>query len=145
MNFPFQIQLHVIRINRNILECKWKFRLDQVFQDLGINRNILECKLFFPPYMQGRSFVLIETYWNVNASAQSDLWSQSRVLIETYWNVNSNVRTVQSAVPSINRNILECKFCIRMGKGTGRNRINRNILECKCWSGRSIVYPGTWY
>ena len=32
--------------------------------------------------------VLIETYWNVNASNTFTLSDTTKVLIETYWNVN---------------------------------------------------------
>ena len=35
-----------------------------------------------------KSFVLIETYWNVNASEQTEYEIPDSVLIETYWNVN---------------------------------------------------------
>ena len=78
----------VIRINRNILECKLNsFQCDQQSRD-GINKNILECKSFaslsrivcvicinrnileckFFLLLGGMLIlgVLIETYWNVN-------------------------------------------------------------------------------
>ena len=55
---------------------------------MRINRNILECKFLCSLCHQVKRLVLIETYWNVNSIFY---WSgrQSRgVLIETYWNVN---------------------------------------------------------
>ena len=54
---------------------------------LSINRNILECKLYFYGDIVSATWVLIETYWNVNPEGQ-------------------DYRTVSG---SINRNILECK------------------------------------
>ena len=55
------------------------------------------------------------------------------VLIETYWNVNSLSKgDVQDTGKGINRNILECKFCSKIGSRFSLFCINRNILECKC-------------
>ena len=55
--------------------------------------------------------VLIETYWNVNASAEGDGSASAAVLIETYWNVNETLsRAFSPALFSLNRNILECKY-----------------------------------
>ena len=34
----------VVRINRNILECKYDFRIVSFLRLSRINRNILECK-----------------------------------------------------------------------------------------------------
>ena len=75
------------------------------------------------------------------------------VLIETYWNVNRSPAAEEVRLPSINRNILECKFRnvvrkvgrffvlietywnvnVDFHRGTTHSRsgINRNILECK--------------
>ena len=33
------------RINRNIVECKFSYSLDDTGANKGINRNIVECKL----------------------------------------------------------------------------------------------------
>ena len=76
---------------------------------LSINRNILECKLYFYGDIVSATWVLIETYWNVNPEGQ-------------------DYRTVSG---SINRNILECKSMHWWSGSTDKVSINRNILECK--------------
>ena len=63
--------------------------------------------------MVQRSGVLIETYWNVNKDVVDAMQKTRQVLIETYWNVNLDVLTLVYAPRSINRNILECKFCVQ--------------------------------
>ena len=39
--------------------------------------------------LPGDTFVLIETYWNVNDGSATRLDGYHVVLIETYWNVNT--------------------------------------------------------
>ena len=34
------------------------------------------------------SFILIETYWNVNTGTDGKFSFDGQILIETYWNVN---------------------------------------------------------
>ena len=54
------------------------------------------------------------------------------VLIETYWNVKYTAPLlIFTVLPSINRNILECKGTLYRKKKRKRRSINRNILECK--------------
>ena len=61
---------------------------------------------------KGNNLVLIETYWNVNSKIFRFINTPPRVLIETYWNVNCIVAYFCYKVyTSINRNILECKYC----------------------------------
>ena len=60
-------------------------------EERGINRNILECKVLCYAGRYDRTYVLIETYWNVKT--ESSACSMTRLT-------------------SINRNILECKGCM---------------------------------
>ena len=99
--------------------------------------------------------VLIETYWNVNASQAVFFSVGELVLIETYWNVNSFFQVhFLPRCRRLNRNILECKlntsvitnYSISVLIETYWNvnireiyvdipndvGLNRNILECKC-------------
>ena len=55
----------------------------------SINRNILECKCPDAHAALNFTFVLIETYWNVNPFTVTFSPTCFIVLIETYWNVNS--------------------------------------------------------
>ena len=58
--------------------------------------------------------------------------SVSLVLIETYWNVNASTGCpVCSGALCINRNILECKYQLYRVRNWSDWGINRNILECK--------------
>ena len=63
-------------INRNILECKEIIFISTRSFFLCINRNILECKEYKMDYVFAMEEVLIETYWNVNASDVS-AWAKS--------------------------------------------------------------------
>ena len=56
-----------LRINRNILECKFYNRTIVCKSNTGINRNILECKYQVETHDNHCNYVLIETYWNVNS------------------------------------------------------------------------------
>ena len=58
---------YISRINRNILECKVKGDTMNNDQLTSINRNILECKAYINSYAPGCDMVLIETYWNVKS------------------------------------------------------------------------------
>ena len=80
--------LCTMRINRNILECKYlnSFRENlckEVLIETYWNVNDVEVIIFdeFNP-------VLIETYWNVNKEISVADYLDYWVLIETYWNVN---------------------------------------------------------
>ena len=97
-------------LNRNILECKWyTLAVNKRFKK-RLNRNILECKLQTRNNDDGRLRVLIETYWNVNIILSLHYLKQYEVLIETYWNVNNlSCKTRAVAARRLNRNILECK------------------------------------
>ena len=44
MSETFRNEFEKIRINRNIVECKYQCGTDDVFQIIRINRNIVECK-----------------------------------------------------------------------------------------------------
>ena len=54
---------------------------------LRINRNILECKGIRGQFLEMLQIVLIETYWNVKEYSQEIVSAGKWVLIETYWNV----------------------------------------------------------
>ena len=53
--------------------------------------------------------VLIETSWNVKKTEKTSAKATARVLIETSWNVKEYDLVTVSDMPSINRNIVECK------------------------------------
>ena len=61
--------------------------------------------------MIGDKSVLIETYWNVNNKKADRGIQKKGVLIETYWNVNLLAALCICVSLSLNRNILECKWC----------------------------------
>ena len=108
---PDRILRQLLRINRNIVECKVRMESRCSRFRFCINRNIVECKVFnimhdFSVVMT----VLIETLWNVKVSADCLYLSAVPVLIETLWNVKifPDVSEI-SASFGINRNIVECK------------------------------------
>ena len=80
-----------------------------------INRNIVECK--FKPF--ARYFFidgeLIETLWNVNSSHHLPVPLLLRELIETLWNVNDSLGEFFRGTMRINRNIVECKSTLQNG------------------------------
>ena len=144
----------LIRINRNILECKDVIMKSKNCLDTCINRNILECKGLQIRPLQSTMRVLIETYWNVKKSIYTKSMNRPLVLIETYWNVKTHFQSALPRTLRINRNILECKadrWSFRHADrayvlietywnvktfGTTQKTIlekgiNRNILECK--------------
>ena len=97
-------------LNRNILECKYRWRSAAGIDYQRLNRNILECKY--------------------EAHKWGDIVCQ--VLIETYWNVNEKTHCeAETARERLNRNILECKSRSASPNTLRFLRLNRNILECK--------------
>ena len=102
--------MSILRINRNILECK----------SVVSNSEDAEMQVLIETYWNVNENtvgahatgcnVLIETYWNVNFFAGWNLLRHFEVLIETYWNVNVILILILPFSPSINRNILECKL-----------------------------------
>ena len=78
---------------------------------IRINRNIVECKSCLTPVRLEQIPELIETLWNVNIVMSGRSSTEVSELIETLWNVN-DIIGVQKMVtrPGINRNIVECKF-----------------------------------
>ena len=87
MHLGFFDSVKAASLNRNILECKSLFLITIIDAVCGLNRNILECKCGTMEQVCESPWVLIETYWNVNA-------------MFSYSKVSQN---------SLNRNILECK------------------------------------
>ena len=57
--------MHIMSINRNIMECKVLCVIIGVDMDICINRNIMECKELRLNGFQFGFIVLIETLWNV--------------------------------------------------------------------------------
>ena len=78
----------LIRINRNIVECKVCKRFKLFTPGSCINRNIVECKVVTLLSIFYHRSVLIETLWNVKA-----IYGE----------------TIPFSGFSINRNIVECK------------------------------------
>ena len=77
-----------IRINRNIVECKYCLHTRNLANTPELietlwNVNYIVCKLI-PLYR----LELIETLWNVNYLSVGDITSNRTELIETLWNVN---------------------------------------------------------
>ena len=77
----------MLRINRNIVECKVSLVLEQIVSMTSINRNIVECK-----------DVIVKICRIVNISINRNIveckgafffprWDYYFVLIETLWNV----------------------------------------------------------
>ena len=74
-----------------LIETYWNVNtLNEVLieDDRCINRNILECKYKYQANITEGETVLIETYWNVNVNFHHGTIHSRSVLIETYWNVN---------------------------------------------------------
>ena len=57
-----------LRINRNIVECKYIVAEDGETRLTRINRNIVECKSVSDATAIAVIFELIETLWNVNGN-----------------------------------------------------------------------------
>ena len=98
------------RINRYIMECKFKCSLESVYSIFRINRYIMECK-----YEDLRKHIrkiheLIDTLWNVNVYLTSFVVSSFCELIDTLWNVNFSGSVFNANVLGINRYIMECKY-----------------------------------
>ena len=79
-----------IRINRNIVECKFFLTSRSRSLRSRINRNIVECKCTRPYKCIVRHLELIETLWNVNNKKAKEISDRLRELIETLWNVNES-------------------------------------------------------
>ena len=126
------------------MECKYK-RPEIIPRSLYcINRNIVECKYRYYSGQVIRKGVLIETLWNVNTvtsiTKHPVTFCINRNIVECkfrcrclWWQWGSG----------INRNIVECKFQDSFTGMVYAGRINRNIVECKFYrsirpSGRSI-------
>ena len=45
--------MELLRINRNIVECKERQKARDRINEIGINRNIVECKGLFINFAQG--------------------------------------------------------------------------------------------
>ena len=103
------------RINRNIVECKFKEAVNNVVSDgvvlietlWNVNKSVNDFRDAGLP-------VLIETLWNVNNEKAKFALQQDLVLIETLWNVNEDVFVIKSRKIRINRNIVECKYVCRV-------------------------------
>ena len=54
------------RINRYIMECKYRNNMGELLQRTRINRYIMECKLIISSAIRESSTELIDTLWNVN-------------------------------------------------------------------------------
>ena len=144
----------IMRINRNIVECKDSRKHIPLHEPYRINRNIVECKVLSFQPDPSRSSVLIETLWNVKTNTlpakpqvftsinrniveckEEDrllqLLLRTSVLIETLWNVKINTRANILRSPGINRNIVECKVRCEYHISNLDLCINRNIVECK--------------
>ena len=69
-----KIRKAVNRINRYIMECKYKYDFYKTNKDKRINRYIMECKSAFLMDSESRRNELIDTLWNVNIKlSQRDL------------------------------------------------------------------------
>ena len=77
---------------------------------LRINRNIVECKSVLRLLPKLLVSELIETLWNVNPVKACEEYYVNLELIETLWNVNCFIDLCNSGTETrINRNIVECK------------------------------------
>ena len=81
------------RINRYIMECKYKSTALFAGESAGINRYIMECKFNASVYCCPMSFELIDTLWNVNSKFFAIDFKRHVELIDTLWNVNTAICT----------------------------------------------------
>ena len=58
------------------------------FVYLGFNRYMVECEFLIENVIFPSTVVLIDTWWNVNASYPAHSAHDTLVLIDTWWNVN---------------------------------------------------------
>ena len=93
----------------------------------------MECKAFPTGYVRGtRTYVLIETLWNVKTNFMQNDNIENLVLIETLWNVKDVLRELSSngfqVLIETLWNVKELmNHVLRFSEGC----INRNIMECK--------------
>ena len=109
-SYLWQCKPQILRINRNIVECKDRRYCRSYFSGYCINRNIVECKASITSTIVTYAFVLIETSWNVKHTTVEESETVCTVLIETSWNVKKNAyKNYDESRLCINRNIVECK------------------------------------
>ena len=66
---------------------------------------------FLPPCQPVKTFVLIDTWWNVNAGVWTIGYGHTGVLIDTWWNVNKNSRiAISNENKRFNRYMVECEL-----------------------------------
>ena len=77
--------------------------------------------------------VLIDTWWNVNVSADTTKQVTYPVLIDTWWNVNTESICKWFGIqPRFNRYMVECEsFKCDLNRTTGMG-FNRYMVECEC-------------
>ena len=77
---------------------------------IRFNRYMVECEFYISGFEFRCTYVLIDTWWNVNVfAAYAGEWDDG-VLIDTWWNVN-NFSTVSTVVlyRRFNRYMVECE------------------------------------
>ena len=85
--------LHLLRINRNIVECKELKAGKNGINGLVLIETLWNVKIIDVHVYISTSIVLIETLWNVKHSTSSFPIAAVTVLIETLWNVKLNARS----------------------------------------------------
>ena len=134
------------------MECKSPLGYLALFLLLRINRNIVECKWQNGLQTLPEGLVLIETLWNVNYITcwvcQVWCFRINRNIVECKLHPGTLSKMLSYG---INRNIVECKYDIIGGKSKVRSRINRNIVECKflqschsSQSGHTVLIETLW-
>ena len=82
--------LHLLRINRNIVECKELKAGKNGINGLVLIETLWNVKIIDVHVYISTSIVLIETLWNVKLELEKHNGIDSFVLIETLWNVKGD-------------------------------------------------------
>ena len=74
--------------NRYMVECESSWQPFYLLTDHGFNRYMVECELKSTVFLYFSVIVLIDTWWNVNVSADTTKQVTYPVLIDIWWNDN---------------------------------------------------------
>ena len=80
--------LVIFGFNRYMVECESTRMTISQIRKAGFNRYMVECELLKNHICHVLTFVLIDTWWNVNEIEKRWFPVADMVLIDTWWNVN---------------------------------------------------------
>ena len=123
---------HLHRFNRYMVECEFVTQNEEKGEPWRFNRYMVECEYTSGVHKSVDSFVLIDTWWNVNSCYSFQNQKDHTVLIDTWWNVNKFfLHLSEFGLPSFNRYMVECEWWKDYNKNRYRCRFNRYMVECE--------------